>query len=126
MKKLKILSMMLVAMVLPLMVACGDDDNGGINNKVTIVGTWVDGSTTMTLGSDNSYYLVNASVPGITQYRKGTYSYNANQGIMTVSVVAVEGQNGAYQQTYIVQTLTSTSLVLLYLDGTAEGYYTRK
>ncbi len=37
MKKLKIMSMMLLAvMVLPLMVACGGDDD----EEVTIIGTW--------------------------------------------------------------------------------------
>lgn len=34
--------------------------------------------------------------------------------------------NGAYKQTFIVQTLSASTLVLLYTDGDVEGYYTRK
>ncbi len=106
----------------------GDNEEGynGENGKVSIVGRWVDGSTTMTLGKDGSYNLTNTSIPGITQYRTGTYFYNSNQSLLSVNVVAVEGQNSAYQQTYIVETLTESTLVLLYLDGDVEGYYTRK
>lgn len=104
------------------LVSCDDNED----DKVTIVGTWVDGSTTMRLGSDGSYNLTDTSIPGLTQYRKGKYSYNSSQSLMTIKVEAVAGKNSAYQQTYIVQTLTATSLVLLYTDGEVEGYYTRK
>lgn len=107
-------------------VSCGSDDDSKEKNDVSIVGTWVDGSTTIVFGSDGSYNLTDISVPSITQYRKGKYSYNASQNLLTINVQAVTGQNGAYQQTYIVQTLTSTTLVLLYTDGDVEGYYTRK
>jgi hypothetical protein len=41
MKKLKFWSMtMLMAMVLPLMVACGSDDNGSSMSNKDLVGTW--------------------------------------------------------------------------------------
>ncbi len=108
-----------------MITSCGDDDDNG-GGKISIVGTWVDGTTTMKLGSDGSYNLTDTSVSGIPQYRKGSYSYNSNQNLLTVNVSAVAGQNSAYQQTYIVQTLTESTLVLLYTDGDVEGYYTRK
>lgn len=100
-------------------VSCSKNDD----EDNLIVGTWVDGSKTLTLGSDGSYY---SSVSTPPQSRKGTYSYNPDQKLLTVNVVAVAGQNGAYKQTYIVQTLTSSTLVLLYTDGDVEGYYTRQ
>ncbi len=116
-----------IALISLCTISCGsDDDNNKENNGISIVGTWVDGSTTIVFGSDGSYNLTNTSVPSIPQYRKGNYSYNASQNLLTINVQAVTGQNGAYQQTYIVQTLTSTTLVLLYIDGDVEGYYTRK
>lgn len=111
-------------MIATLYSACGSDDDSSDN--ASIVGTWGDGSKTVIFGSDGSYNLTDNSVPSITQYRKGTYSYNTSQNLLTINVQAVTGQNGAYQQTYIVQTLTSTTLVLLYIDGDVEGYYTRK
>lgn len=119
---------MLVAIVSVCFISCSkdDDDNGIGGSKVSIVGTWVDGATTMILGSDGSYNLTNTSIPGIPQYRKGTYSYNPGQSFLTVNVIAIEGHNSAYQRTYIVQTLTASTLVLLYTDGDVEGYYTRK
>jgi hypothetical protein len=120
------LSFMFVAIFTLGFLSCGSDNDAGGNGGVSIVGTWVNGSTTMTLGKNGSYNLTDTSVPGIIQKRQGTYSYNANNSLMTVNVVAVAGQNGAYQHTYIVQTLTSTTLVLLYTDGDVEGYYTRK
>lgn len=111
-----------VVMMSACFISCGDDDSD--DGKISIVGTWVDGIKTMKLGSDGSYYsTINTSIP---QYRKGSYSYNSSQGLMTVNVEAVKGQNGAYQDTYIVQTLTETTLVLLYTDGDVEGYYTRE
>jgi len=104
-------------------VACGDDDYD--NN---IMGTWVDGNKTMQLGSNGSYYLYYGNNPNgsESQYRKGTYSYNAGEGLMTVNIQEVPNHNSAYQRTYIVQTLTETTLILLYTDGDVEGYYTRK
>lgn len=126
-KNLRIfLSIIVVTLLCAGFVSCNDGDEDNEDNKVSIVGTWVDGSTTMTLGSNGSYNLTDTSVPGITQYRKGTYSYNSSQSLLTVNVVAIAGQNNAYKQTYIVQTLSSSTLVLLYTDGDVAGYYTRK
>lgn len=126
MKDSKLVSRMLILMVcLFSLIACGDDDEGH-DGRISIVGTWIDGSKTMKLGSDESYYLTDTSIPDIPQYRKGTYSYNSSLNIFTVNVVAVAGQNSAYRRTYIVQTLTASTLVLLYEDGDVEGYYTRK
>ncbi len=104
--------------------SCGDDDDENGGNS--IVGTWVDGTTTMILGGDGSYNLTDTSFSDLIQRRKGTYSYNPSQGLLTVNVIAIAGHNNAYQQTYIVQTLTATTLVLLYTDGDVEGYYTRQ
>jgi len=112
--------------IVTLYSACGSDDDSHDNNNISIVGTWVNGTTTVVFGNDGSYNLTDISVPSVTQYRKGSYSYNAGQSLLTINVQAVAGQNGAYQQSYIVQTLTSTTLVLLYTDGDVEGYYTRK
>lgn len=127
---LKWTTILMVAIVSVGFSSCGgDNDSDDYNpeaNKSGIIGTWVDGSTTVTFGSDGSYNLTDTSIPSITQYRHGTYTYDSKLGIVTVDVEAVEGQNGAYQQIYIVQTLTATTLVLLYVDGDVEGYYTRK
>lgn len=117
-KKLIVLSIIL-ALVLSLS-SCSKEDNS------LIVGTWVDGSTTMVLGSDGSYNLTDTSIPGLPQYRRGTYSYNPSQQLLSINVVAIEGENSAYQNVFIVQTLTESTLVLLYTDGNVEGYYTRR
>ena len=118
---LGLFTIMVVTMLSVGFVSCGDDET-----ENSIVGTWVDGTTTMVLGSNGSYNMTDTSVPRIPQYRKGTYSYNPSQSLLTINVIAVEGQNGAYKHTYIVQTLTSTTLVLLHTDGDVQGYYTRK
>jgi len=120
-----LLSLLMMALLCVGFISCDDDDDDTVRGS-SIVGTWVDGSTTMVLGSDGSYNLTDTSIPNIPQYRRGTYSYNKAQKLLTVNVVAVAGQNGAYKDTYIVQTLTSSTLVLLYSDGDVEGYYTRK
>lgn len=117
-KKLIVLSIIL-ALVLSLS-SCSKEENS------LIVGTWVDGSTTMVLGSDGSYNLTDTSIPGLPQYRRGTYSYNPSQQLLSINVVAIEGENSAYQNVFIVQTLTESTLVLLYTDGDVEGYYTRR
>lgn len=117
-KKLIVLSIIL-ALVLSLS-SCSKEENS------LIVGTWVDGSTTMVLGSDGSYNLTDTSIPGLPQYRRGTYSYNSSQQLLSINIVAVEGENNAYQNVFIVQTLTESTLVLLYTDGDVEGYYTRR
>lgn len=103
------------------LVACGNDE---LNDKASIVGTWVEGNTVMVLGKDGSYRIDYNDSFG--QYRTGTYSYNSKQGLLVINVKAIPNQNGAYTQTLIVQNLTSTSLVLMHLDGDIEGYYTRQ
>lgn len=125
MKNVKLL-FVFISMIMCVFACGSDNDDTPKDNNSGIVGTWEDGSTSVTFGSDGSYNLVDTSVPNIPQYRKGTYSYNETQKLLVVNVVAVQGQNGAYQQTFIVQTLTATTLVLLYTDGDVEGYYTRK
>lgn len=120
-KQLKALMLLLIAASFSLTLpSCGGDDDEPGSNSTSIAGTWIDGEDTLTLGRDGSY-----REEGYGQYRIGTYSYNPANSLMTVNVKAIAGMNSAYQQTYIVQTLTSTTLVLLYTDGDVKGYYTR-
>ena len=124
-----LLAVLMLALLSVGLVSCSDDDDdggGGSAGNAEIVGIWVDGKKTMVLGSDGSYNMTDTSMGDKTQYRKGTYSYNPVQGLFALDVPAVPGQNSAYRQTYIVQTLTQTTLVLLYKDGDIEGYYTRR
>ena len=121
---LSMLTIMMVAIMSVSFGACTDNDDDN-NSGNSIVGTWVSGTTTIVFGSDGSYNLTDKSVPRITQYRRGTYTYNSNQNLLVVNVVAVAGQNGAYQSTYIVQTLNASTLVRLSTDGDV-GYYSRK
>ncbi len=121
-KLLKTLMLLLVATFSVTISACGGDDDEPGGDSTSIVGTWIDGDNILTLGQDGSY----REDASLGQYRIGTYSYNPSTSLMTVSVKAIEGMNSAYQRTYIVQTLTSTTLVLLYTDGDVKGYYMRK
>ena len=107
-------------------ISCGDDD--GMNSSVSIVGNWTTGNKTLQLGRNGSYYSYLGSNPtgSESQYRKGTYSYNLSLKLMVVNIEAVANHNSSYTNTYIVQTLTENTLVLLYKDGDVEGYYTRK
>lgn len=118
-----LLTILMATVVSVSFVSCSSDDD----DSASIVGTWRDGNSTMELGSGGSYYSYYGSdrTGSESQYRKGTYSYNASQGLMTINIVAVPNHNNAYQETFIVQTLTSSTLVLIYTDGSVEGYYTR-
>lgn len=101
--------------------SCEDDKE---DDGISIVGKWVDGHKIMELDKNGRYY---SYYDNDSQKREGTYSYNANQSLMIVNVPASsKNGNSAYQNTYIVQTLTKTTLVLLYTDGDVQGYYTRK
>lgn len=126
-KTVRFFGMILCIMLMTTVsTACGSDDDGD-NLNVTgasIVGTWKDGSKVMKLGNNGSYRMDLNDKYG--QYREGSYSYNASTSLLSINIKAVQGQNSAYQQTLIVQTLTSTTLVLLYTDGDVEGYYTRQ
>ena len=102
--------------------ACSDDDDEPDVNQTSIVGTWGDSYGTITFGKDGSY----RENGNDGQYRIGTYSYNANATTVVVDIKAIAGNNSAYQNTYFVQALTSTTLVLLYPDGDVKGYFTRK
>lgn len=108
-----------VLAILFVATGCSDDSESD-----SIVGVWKNGDTTMTLGKDGSYLSeYNGSYP---QVRRGSYTYNPDQKLIVINVIAVAGSNGAYTETLIVQTLTSNTLVLLYTDGDVEGYYTRQ
>lgn len=121
-KLLKWMTMLLIPLYGLTLSSCGDDNDEPNNQSASIVGTWVDGDETLKLGKDGSYredgYL--------GQYRIGTFSYNPNTSLMVVNIQAIEGMNNAYQNTYIVQTLNATTLVLLYKDGDTKGFYTRQ
>lgn len=122
-KLLEWLMVLLIPLFSLTITSCGDDNDEPNNQSASIVGTWVDEDVTLKLGKDGSYredgYMMG-------QYRIGTFSYNPNTSLMSVSIKAIEGMNNAYQDTYIVQNLTSTTLVLLYKDGDVKGFYTRK
>lgn len=97
-----------------------DEPNGG---SVELAGTWVDGDEIMVLGKNGSYRW--GADESFRQYRMGTYAYNSKLGLLVINFEATSFNN-AYQDTYIVQTLTSTTLVLLYTDGDVEGFYTKR
>ncbi len=104
--------------------SCGDDDKDEPNSS-SIVGKWVDGDdNTITFGKDGSYREDSPNSMG--QYRIGSYSYSPSTKLLVVNIRAIEGMNNAYQNTYIVQTLNATTLVLLYKDGDTKGFYTRE
>lgn len=108
------------------MTSCSDNnsDDSALGNNTSIAGTWVEGDAVMVLGTDGSYRLDYNDKYG--QVRYGTYSFNEYQRLLVLDVEENEGWNSAYQQTLIVQTLTSTKLVLLYTDGDVQGVYTRR
>ncbi|MBP3843369.1 MAG: hypothetical protein J6E29_07010 [Prevotella sp.] len=127
MKKFLNYTLMFVAIVAMgiTFTACGKNDDSK-NEDNLIVGKWADGHKIMELGKNGSYY---SYYDNDSQYsrREGSYSYNPSQSLLIVNVPAsAKNGNGDYKQTYIVQTLTKTTLVLLYTDGDVQGYYTRK
>lgn len=123
----KLLFLLLMEFSLGFVCACSDDKkepgNEHDNKTNRIAGKWKDEDKIMILGNDGSYFsdIENQSY----SERKGTYSYNEKQNLLTVNVVAIPNQNSAYRNTYIVESLTLSTLVLLYTDGDVEGYYTR-
>ncbi|MGM9861093.1 MAG: hypothetical protein ACI30W_00710 [Muribaculaceae bacterium] len=121
-KLLKYMMLLFVATLSLTFASCSDNDDDDPQGGASIVGKWVDGETTLTFGSDGSY----REDGSLGQYRIGTYSYSAASSLLFVDVVAIEGMNSAYRQTYVVQTLTSSTLVLLYTEGDVKGRYTRK
>ena len=97
-----------------LVSSCQKDSND------SLVGTWYetypDSNEKMILGADGSYwwdYIDNNS----GQYRKGMYIYDKDLNLLYVDVMAISGHNGAYSQTYRVETLTSTNLTLVDIGG---------
>jgi len=121
-KKVWLLPLFIIAvMSCCVLASCGDDDKDEPDGSSSIVGQWVDGEQTLTFGKDGSY----REDGSLGQYRIGSYSYNPSTQLLAVNIKAIEGMNSAYQQTYIVQTLSSATLVLLYTDGDVKGYYTR-
>lgn len=106
-----------------VVISCGNDNNGDPNgNYYSIVGQWGDEYETLTFNKDGSY----REDGSLGQYRIGTYSYNSSSSLLVVNIKAIAGMNSAYQTTYIVQTLSSRNLVLMYTDGDVKGFYTRK
>lgn len=119
--------LLMLSVMLALFSSCNNTSNG----DKKIVGTWSSATHgTMTLGTDGSYYRT-LGAGGVYIYYKGTYSYNENQCILVTNInetsFSINGQTyyGPSTQTYIVQTLTETTLVLLYTDGDSAGYFTK-
>lgn len=116
------IAMMMMVIVCVGFASCskgGDSEGEG----VSIVGEWVDNNTTLVFKKDGSYYRSSGANDPTPQ--SGTYSYNPAQSTLVVNVKATDWNN-AYQRTYVVQTLTATTLVLMYTDGDVMGYFTRK
>lgn len=119
-----VFAMMMVVMFSVGLTACGDDSES--DDEVTIAGKWVYGHKILELGKSGSYHEYDDNGDQYS-HREGSYSYNADQSLMIVNIPASsKNGNQAYSQTYIVYTLTKTTLVLLYTDGDTKGYYTRK
>lgn len=128
MKKNRFWSLLAIVMVAVLSItfASCDKKENYVDNEISIVGKWVDGHKIMELGKDGSYHSYQDNGDQYS-HREGTYSYNPAQSLFVVNVPAsTKNGNSAYTRTLIVQTLTRTTLVLLYTDGDAQGYYTRK
>lgn len=122
-KPLSLLVLLFMGLTLSCsMTACGSDDDNPDGSKSSIVGKWVDGDDMLTFGKDGSY----REDGSLGQYRVGKYSYNPITSLLVVNIREVPGMNSAYQKTYIVQTLSSTTLVLMYTDGDVKGYYHRQ
>lgn len=96
-----------------------DDEN-------LLVGTWKRSTNIyMKLGEDGSYYSYIDPDPYSAdgQYRKGSYSYDETTKTMVIDIYAIPNHNNASTRTYYVQTLTSSTLVLLDLsNGEAYSY----
>ena len=54
------------------------------------------------------------------------YDLHAFLYLVSLYLIIIPGKNRDYKTTFIVQTLTSSTLVLLDTDGDVKGYYTRK
>lgn len=118
------LLMVMLAAVMSLgLAACGDDnDNEPQDSAVSIVGKWADGDFVLTFSRDGSY----REDASYGQYRIGTYSYSPETSLLAINVKAIPGMNSAYKDIYVVQTLSATTLVLMYTDGSIKGYFTRQ
>lgn len=106
-------------------VSCDKGNKNTDDNRITISGKWgrTNSDETMTLGANGSYYSELGVGTNYYQYRKGRYVYNDVQSTLVVDIDAVPGQNSAYTSTYLVQTLTETTLVLVDIDGDLDSYY---
>ena len=120
MKKNLIFVMSVIAFCLfACLMSCSDDPDSNI------VGKWGNATETVTFSKNGDYRYENTS-GGFYQYRKGRYTYNKKQNLLVVNIDAVAGNNGAYTDTYLVQTLNSSSLVLIDVETGSTYYYTKK
>lgn len=120
MKKTLNLVMSAIAICLiACLMSCSDDPDS------SIVGKWGNATETVTFSKNGDYRYENTS-GGFYQYRKGSYTYNKKQNLLVVNIDAVSGNNGAYTDKYLVQTLTSSTLVLINMDSGSTYYYTKK
>lgn len=95
-----------------------DDEN-------LLVGTWKRSTNIyMKLGEDGSYYsYIDPDPYSYLTYREGSYSYDETTKTMVIDIYAIPNHNSASTRTYYVQTLTSSTLVLLDLsNGEAYSY----
>lgn len=120
---LHLLAIMMVALLSIGVTSCKDDDpdesviidSGEEKEPQTksslLIGTW-DGSFNLILRTDGSCKLTyrNSKVVDI-----GTYSYNESQNILVI-MIDNPGES-RITRTFVVQTLTQTTLVLIESDG---------
>lgn len=117
-----ILMLLLTFSSVMFVVSCGDDNDQ--ESQVTLTGTWRMNDRILEIGSGNSWHTYFDNTSYGPQHRYGTYSYDKTTQTIIVSIREVSGNNGAYTQTYFVQSLTSSTLalVLLYDDGTTQSF----
>lgn len=118
MKTNRILGIMIMFVMLLgiTIVTTSCDKDEEIEKTSTLIGTWEANDRFLELGSSSWHsYLKNEY--GGPQHRRGTYTYIKSSRTIIVSIPAVSGNNGAYTQSFFVQTLNSTSLSLMDLDS---------
>lgn len=115
MKQLKIWSMMmLMAMALPLMVACGSDDDVNTINKSELVGTWY------TLQDDWIIVIGNTSVTQYElwlrdgEYTLNPYTYTWNYTISGNKLISDDGQEATVSINGNSMTVSANGQVMKY------------
>lgn len=113
------------------LTACGSDDDNPEEGNGSIVGYWTDGILQLIFDEDGSYeeQLYSTSGPHYGAERAGTYTYDPITSLLVINIES-EPKNDyfedAYQETYVVQTLSSKTLVLTDTEGNVKGRYHRE